>query len=112
MAKNKPKQNPTLGKYNTIRFVRVVKKYMFEREWTQKDLAIAAEMSESMISRMFRNTNRRGGPFQLTPEMVMQFAMGLEKGWDGYKELAEAAFPFFAKSSCDKTRASLTDYDD
>ncbi len=110
MAGIMPEQNPPYRLGDTVKFVRVVSDYMNKRKWTHKNLAEASGMSEAMISRMFHNTNGRGDTFRLTPEMVMQIAMGLEQGWDGYRALMEAAFPFFAKSLRDRTRASVTDF--
>lgn len=97
MDQRTPKQIPTPRIADNIRFIRVVKKYMSERNWTQKDLARACDLSESMISRMFRNDNGHGDTFDLQPYMVMKIACGLAIGWDGYRELMEAAFSEFTE---------------
>lgn len=93
-----PKQNPTPRIADNIRFIRVVKRYMSERNWTQKDLASACDLSESMVSRMFKNDNGHGDTFDLQPYMVMKITCGLAIGWDGYRELMEAAFPEFMET--------------
>ena len=74
MVQNQPKQSRTQRLGNVKNFVRVVKTYLAKYQWTQKDLAIAADMTEAMISRMFRDQNGRGDTFDLTPVMVMKIA--------------------------------------
>lgn len=93
MAKQTPKQSPTTRLGNTTAFVRAVKPYLAKENWTQRDLAIASDMSEAMISRMFRNSNGRGDSFDLTGRMVAKIAAGLCIGVEGYLILMEAAFP-------------------
>ena len=74
MVQNQPKQSRTPRLANVKNFVRVVKNYLAKYQWTQKDLAVAADMTEAMISRMFRDQNGRGDTFDLTPVMVMKIA--------------------------------------
>ena len=93
MAKQLPKQSPTTRLGNTTAFVRAVRPYLAKENWTQKKLATASDMSEAMISRMFKNTNGRGDSFDLTERMVAKIAAGLCVGVEGYLILMEAAFP-------------------
>ena len=74
MVQNQPKQSRTQRLGNVKNFVRVVKTYLARYQWTQKDLAVAADMTEAMISGMFRDQNGRGDTFDLTPVMVMKIA--------------------------------------
>ena len=92
MAKQLPKQSPTTRLGNTTAFVRAVKPYLAEKNWTQKKLSTTSDMSEAMISRMFKNTNGRGDSFDLTERMVAKIAAGLCVGVEGYLILMEAAF--------------------
>lgn len=98
MAQKLPEQSPAYKRGNTIAFVRVVKHYLAKYDWSQKDLAVSSGMSESMISRMFHNVNGKGDTFYLTPEMVMKIAIGVMAGWEGYKQLMEAAFPAYTSA--------------
>ena len=95
MVQNQPKQSRTQRLGDVKTFVRVVKSYLAKYQWTQKDLAIAADMTEAMVSRMFRDQNGRGETFDLTPVMVMKIACALEVGTEGYTQLMEAAYPEF-----------------
>ena len=93
MAKNKPRQSLTIRLGNTTDFVSAVQIYLTEYKWKQKDLAEASGMTETMISRMFRNDNGRGDSFDLTERMVYKIAAGLRLGRQGYLALMEIAFP-------------------
>ena len=93
MAKREPKQSPTTRLGNTTDFVSAVQVYLTKEKRTQKDLAEASNMSEAMISRMFRNDNGRGDTFNLTERMVYKIAAGLRIGRQGYWRLMEIAFP-------------------
>ena len=101
----KSKQTVRLGE--TKIFVRQVKRYLSKYQWSQKDLAIAADMTEAMISRMLRNNNGRGDSFDLTPEKVMKIACALEIGTEGYMLLMEAAYPEFVKALRNKERTLI-----
>ena len=85
----------------------MVKCYLAKYQWTQKDLAVAADMSQSMVSRMFRDQNGRGDTFDLTPEMVMKIACALEAGTEGYLQLVEAAYPEFIEALHNKERTMI-----
>ena len=102
---NKSKQTARLGE--TKIFVRQVKKYLAKYQWSQKDLATAADMTEAMISRMFRDQNGRGDTFDLTPVMVMKIACALEVGTEGYMQLMEAAYPEFTDALRSKERTMI-----
>ena len=95
MGKRNPEQSLSPRIANNVQFVRLLKNYMFERDWTQKDLADACDMTESMVCRMMRNDNGHGDSFDLSPYMVMKIACGLTIGWSGYRKLMEAAYPEF-----------------
>ena len=71
---------------------------MFKQNLTQKDFAVVCDLSESIVSRMFNNDNGHGDSFDLQPYMVMKIACGLRIGWDGFRELMEAAFPEFMET--------------
>ena len=101
----KSKQTVRLGE--TKIFVRRVKKYLAKYQWSQKDLATAADMTEAMILRMFHNNNGRGDSFNLTPEKVMNIACALEIGTEGYMLLMEAAYPEFIKALRNKERTII-----
>ena len=107
MVQNQPKQSRTPRLGNVKNFVRVVKSYLAKYQWTQKDLAIAADMTEAMISRMFRDQNGRGDTFDLTPVMVMKIACALEVGTEGYMQLMEAAYPEFTDALRNKERTMI-----
>lgn len=107
MVQNLPEQSRTQRLGNVKNFVRVVKNYLAKYQWTQKDLAIAADMTEAMISRMFRDQNGRGDAFDLTPVMVMKIACALEVGAEGYIQLMEAAYPEFLDSLRNKERTII-----
>lgn len=107
MVHNLPKQSQTQRLGNVRNFVRVVKRYLAKYQWTQKDLAVAADMSQSMVSRMFRDQNGRGDTFDLTPEMVMKIACALEAGTEGYLQLVEAAYPEFIEALHNKERTMI-----
>ena len=80
---------------------------MFKQNLTQKDFAVVCDLSESMVSRMFKNDNGHGDSFDLQPYMVMKIACGLAIGWDGYRELMEAAFPEFMETLDDHLPATM-----
>ena len=107
MVQNQPKQSRTQRLGNVKNFVRVVNSYLAKYQWTQKDLAVAADMTEAMISRMFRDQNGRGDTFDLTPVMVMKIACALEVGTEGYMQLMEAAYPEFVDALRSKERTMI-----
>ena len=107
MVQNQPKQSRTQRLGNVMNFVRVVKTYLAKYQWTQKDLAVAADMTEAMISRMFRDQNGRGDTFDLTPVMVMKIACALKVGTEGYMKLMEAAYPEFVNALHSKERTMI-----
>ncbi len=88
-------------------FVRAIKNYLAKYQWTQKNLAIAADMTEAMISRMFRDQNGRGDTFDLTPVMVMKIACALEVGTEGYMQLMKAAYPELLDALRSKERTMI-----
>ena len=110
MVQNQPKQSRTQRLGNVKNFVRVVKSYLAKYQWTQKDLAIAADMTEAMISRMFRDQNGRGDTFDLTPVMVMKIACALDVGAEGYMQLMEAAYPEYVKPAQSECRLISTTF--
>ena len=93
MAKQMPKQSPTTRLGNTTVFVGAVKPHLTRKKMTQRDLAAKSGLSESMVSRMFKNLNGRGDTFDLTERMVYKVALGLKLGRKGYWSLMEIAFP-------------------
>ena len=107
MVPNQPKQSRTPRLGNVKNFVRVVKTYLAKYQWTQKDLAVAADMTEAMVSRMFRDQNDRGDTFDLTPVMVMKIACALEVSTEGYMQLIEAAYPDFTDAFRNKERTMI-----
>ena len=110
MAKQLPKQSPTTRLGNTTAFVGAVKSYLTKKKMTQRDLAAKSGLSESMVSRMFKNLNGRGDTFDLTERMVYKIALGLNLGKNGYLELMEIAFPeLFEALGCGRTYIHLTD---
>lgn len=86
-----PEQSPGYGEQRT--FANYVKEHLAKNGWTQKDLAEAANLSESMVCRMLRDNNGRGSPFRLTDELVTTVALALKLGRAGWEELLYLAFP-------------------
>ena len=72
-----------------------------------KRSSVAADMTEAMISRMFRDQNGRGDTFDLTPVMVMKIACALEVGTEGYMKRMEAAYPEFTDALRNKERTMI-----
>ncbi len=60
---------------------------------TQRDLAAKSGLSESMVSRMFKNLNGRGDTFDLTERMVYKIALGLNLGKKGLPRTDGDRFP-------------------
>lgn len=98
MDNKNPEQSLTPRIAINVNFVRLLKNYLAERDWSQKELAAACDMTESMVCRMLRNDNGHGDSFDLKPYMVMKIACGLTIGWSGYRKLMEAAYPEFIET--------------
>lgn len=66
---------------------------MGERMYSQRDLARRSRISEPTISRIVRNSNDKGGPYEPTDAVVMaiSLAFGLDRA--RWESLLFAAFP-------------------
>ena len=83
-------QNPQRKQEN---FTDLVKAYLKEKGMTWAELARRSNLSKATTTRIKKNTDHRGHPFQPTYNVVLKVSIGLGIGIKGYLRLFEAAFP-------------------
>lgn len=66
---------------------------MRKKGWNAKYLAEKSNLSKTTISRIQRNSNDKGGPYNPTDNVVMAIAMAFRIGKSGWLKLLFAAFP-------------------
>ena len=64
-----------------------------EKGMTWAELARRSNLSKATTTRIKKNTDHRGHPFQPTYNVVLKVSIGLGIGIKGYLRLFEAAFP-------------------
>lgn len=83
------------GKQNQHKenFSYLVKRLMGKQMLTQRELARQSRLAETTISRIIRNSNDKGGPYQPTDAVVMAVSLAFKLDRAGWERLLFAAFP-------------------
>lgn len=93
MASEKSKQSPAKKYKEESALAKLINERLAELNWTQKDLAEAANMSEARLSRIMRGSKEKGNTVRVNEKDINQIALGLKMGKAGRDRLRYAAWP-------------------
>ena len=93
MTSGKSRQSPAKNCKEKSALAELINERLAELNWTQKDLADAANMAESRLSRIMRGSKGKANTVNLNEKDINQIALGLKMGREGRDRLRYAAWP-------------------
>lgn len=93
MASKKSKQSPGCKKKVESALAKLINERLDVLGWNQADLAAAANMPESRLSRIMNGTRRKGNTAAVNEHDINQIALALKMGRTGRDKLRYAAWP-------------------
>lgn len=96
MASRKSRQSPGYKCKHESALAKLINEHLAVLGWTQKDLAAAANMPESRLSRIMQGKKEKGNTVAVTELDIGQIALALKIGKTGRDKLRYAAWPELA----------------